>query len=311
VERQCQLAEVSRAGFYRYLQQSTPVQAELLLRARLQELAVEHRRLRGYRLLTRKLRREGHVVNHKRVLRLMREDNLLCLRRTKYVFTTDSRHDLPVYPNLARRVALTALNQLWVADITYIRLCNEFVYLAVVLDAYSRRVIGWELGRSLQVELAIGALQMALKGRNWKAGELIHHSDQGVQYASLEYTQILKQGEILISMSRRGNPYDNARAERFMRTLKEEEVYGRDYQDLEDARSRIGEFLEQAYNRQRLHSALRYLTPEEFERESEARGSDGADGSGGKPKAGFPPLPQALEIPSGFPHSLGSTTVYQ
>jgi putative transposase len=311
VERQCQLAEVSRAGFYRYLQQSTPVQADLLLRARLQELAVEYRRLRGYRLLTRKLRREGHVVNHKRVLRLMREDNLLCLRRTKYVFTTDSRHDLPVYPNLARRVALTALNQLWVADITYIRLCNEFVYLAVVLDAYSRRVIGWELGRSLQVELAIGALQMALKGRNWKAGELIHHSDQGVQYASLEYTQILKQGEILISMSRRGNPYDNARAERFMRTLKEEEVYGRDYQDLEDARSRIGEFLEQAYNRQRLHSALRYLTPEEFERESEARGSDGADGSGGKPKAGFPPLPQALEIPSGFPHSLGSTTVYQ
>jgi putative transposase len=311
VERQCQLAEVSRAGFYRYLQQSTPVQADLLLRARLQELAVEYRRLRGYRLLTRKLRREGHVVNHKRVLRLMREDNLLCLRRTKYVFTTDSRHDLPVYPNLARRVALTALNQLWVADITYIRLCNEFVYLAVVLDAYSRRVIGWELGRSLQVELAIGALQMALKGRNWKAGELIHHSDQGVQYASLEYTQILKQGEILISMSRRGNPYDNARAERFMRTLKEEEVYGRDYQDLEDARSRIGEFLEQAYNRQRLHSALRYLPPEEFERESEARGSDGADGSGGKPKAGFPPLPQALEIPSGFPHSLGSTTVYQ
>jgi putative transposase len=308
VERQCQLAEVSRAGFYRYLQQSTPAQADLLLRARLQELAVEHRRLRGYRLFTETVRREGHLVNHKRVLRLMREDNLLCLRRTKYVFTTDSRHDLPIYPNLARRVALTAPNQLWAADITYIRLRNEFVYLAVVLDAYSRRVIGWELGRSLQVELAIGALQMALKGRNWKAGELIHHSDRGVQYASLEYTQILEQGEIQISMSRRGNPYDNARAERFMRTLKEEEVYGRDYQDLEDARSRIGEFLEQVYNRQRLHSALRYLTPEEFERESEARGSDSADGSGGKPNAGFPPLPQALEIPPGFPHSLGSAT---
>jgi hypothetical protein len=185
VGEQCQLAEVSLSGFYRYLQQSTPVQADLLLRARLQELAVEHRRLRGYRLLTRKLRREGQVVNHKRVLRLMREDNLLCLRRTKYVFTTDSRHDLPIYPNLARRVALTALNQLWVADITYIRLRNEFIYLAVVLDAYSRRVIGWELGRSLQVELAIGALQMALTGRNWNAGELIHHSDQGVQYARI------------------------------------------------------------------------------------------------------------------------------
>jgi len=308
VERQCQLAEVSRAGFYRYLQQTTPAQADLLLRARLQELVLEHRRLQGYRLVTKTLQREGHLVNHKRVLRLMREDNLLSLRRTRYVFTTDSRHDLPIYPNLARRVALTALNQLWVADITYIRLRNEFIYLAVVMDAYSRRVIGWALGRSLHVDLAIGALQMALNGRNWKAGELIHHSDRGVQYASLEYTQILEQREIQISMSRRGNPYDNARAERFMRTLKEEEVYGKDYQDMEDARSRIGEFLEQVYNRKRLHSALSYLTPEEFEQASEATGSDGADGSGGKPNAGFPPLPQALEIPPGFPHSPGSAT---
>jgi transposase InsO family protein len=308
VERQCQLAEVSRAGFYRYLQRTTPAQADLLLRARLQELVLENHRLLGYRLVTRSLKREGHLVNHKRVLRLMREDNLLSLRRTKYVFTTDSRHDLPIYPNLARRVALTALNQLWVADITYIRLRNEFIYLAVVLDAYSRRVIGWALGRSLHVDLAIGALQMALNGRSWKAGELIHHSDRGVQYASLEYTQILEQREIQISMSRRGNPYDNARAERFMRTLKEEEVYGKDYQNLEDARGRIGEFLEQVYNRRRLHSALSYLTPEEFEQASEAAGSDGADGSGGKPNAGFPPLPQALEIPPGFPHSPGSAT---
>jgi len=277
----------------------------------MQELALSHHRLQGYRLITRTLQREGQVVNHKRVLRLMREDNLLSLRRTKYVFTTDSRHDLPIYPNLARRVGLTGLNQLWVADITYIRLRSEFIYLAVVLDAHSRRVIGWELGRSLQVELAIGALQMALSGRDWKAGELIHHSDRGVQYASTEYTQMLEQREIQISMSRRGNPYDNARAERFMRTLKEEEVYGKAYQNLEDARSRIGEFLEQVYNRQRMHSALRYLTPDEFERESDARGSDGPDGSGGKPKAGLPPLPQALEIPPGFPHSLGPATDYQ
>jgi putative transposase len=251
------------------------------------------------------------VVNHKRVLRLMREDNLLSLRRTKYVFTTDSRHNFPIYPNLARRMCLTGLNQLWVADITYIRLRSEFIYLAVILDAHSRRVIGWELGRSLQVELAIGALQMALSGRDWKAGELIHHSDRGVQYASTEYTQMLEQREIQISMSRRGNPYDNARAERFMRTLKEEEVYGKAYQNLEDARSRIGEFLEQVYNRQRMHSALRYLTPEEFERESEAIRSDGTDGSGGKPTAGLPTLPQALEIPSGFPHFHGSTTAYR
>ena len=310
MEQQCQVAEVSRAGFYRYLQQTKPGQADLLLRARLQELAVAHHRLRGYRMLTALLRREGHLVNHKRVLRLMREDNLLSLRRKKYVFTTDSAHTLPIYPNLARHTKLTGLNQLWVADITFIRLRNEFIYLAVVLDAYSRRVIGWDLGRTLQAELAIRALQMALSQRSWKAEGLIHHSDRGVQYASTDYTGLLEQNDVQISMSRRGNPYDNAFAERFMRTLKEEEVNGADYRDLEDARSRIGEFLDQVYNRQRLHSALRYLTPEEFEQASEARGSDGADGSDGKPKAGFPPLPQALEIPPGFPHSRGPATAY-
>ena len=296
MERQCQLVEVSRAGFYRYLQRTAPEQADLLLRARLQELAVAHHRLRGYRMLTALLRREGRVVNHKRVLRLMREDNLLSLRRMRYVFTTDSRHNWPIYANLARHVTLTGLNQLWVADITFIRLRSEFIYLAVVLDAYSRRVIGWDLGRTLQAELAIRALQMALSERNWKAEELIHHSDQGVQYASSEYTQILDQAEIQISMSRRGNPYDNARAERFMRTLKEEEVHGTEYRDLEDARGRIGEFLEQVYNRQRLHSALRYLTPEEFEQASQAKESDGTDGSGGKPSAGLPPLPSAPSL---------------
>jgi putative transposase len=311
VEQQCQVAEVSRAGFYRYLQQTAPKQADLLLRARLQELAVAHHRLRGYRMLTALLRREGRLVNHKRVLRLMREDNLLSLRRSKYVFTTDSAHALPIYPNLARRVKLTRINQLWVADITFIRLRSEFVYLAVVLDAYSRRVIGWELGKTLEAELAIGALQMAMSKRDWKAEDLIHHSDRGVQYASIVYTEMLEKGEIQISMSRRGNPYDNARAERFMRTLKQEEVYGTDYCDLKDARSRIGDFLEQVYNRQRLHSALGYLTPEEFEQASGARGSDGADGSGGKPKNGLPPLPQALEIPPGFPHSRGSTAAHQ
>ena len=308
MEQQCQLAEVSRAGYYRYLQQTAPEEADLLLRARLQELAVAHHRLRGYRMLTALLRREGQLVNHKRVLRLMREDNLLSLRRKKYVFTTDSAHTLPIYPNLARHVKLTGLNQLWVADITFIRLRNEFIYLAVVLDAYSRRVIGWDLARTLQAELAVRALEMALSQRSWKAEGLIHHTDRGVQYASTDYTDLLEQNEIQISMSRRGNPYDNARAERFMRTLKEEEVHGANYRDLEDARSRIGEFLDQVYNRQRLHSALRYLTPEEFEQASQARGSDGADGSGGKPKAGFPPLPQALEIPPGFPHSRGPAT---
>jgi putative transposase len=310
VEQQCLVAEVSRAGFYRYLHRTAPEQADLLLRARLQQLAVAHHRLSGYRLLTRTLQREGQVINHKRVLRLMREDNLLSLRSKKYVFTTDSTHTLPVYPNLARHMHLTALNQLWVADITFIRLRSEFIYLAVVLDAYSRRVIGWDLGRSLQAGLAIGALQMALRERSWKAEGLIHHSDRGVQYASSQYTELLQQGEIQISMSRRGNPYDNARAERFMRTLKEEEVYGAAYRDLDHARSHMAEFLEQTYNRQRLHSALQYLTPEEFEQASLAKASDGPDGSGGKPKAGLPPLPQALEIPSGFPHSRGPATAH-
>ena len=267
-----------------------------------------HHRLRGYRMLTALLRREGQQVNHKRVLRLMREDNLLSLRQRKYVFTTDSTHASPIYPNLARRIKLTGLNQLWATDITFIRLRNEFVYLAVVLDAYSRRVIGWALDRTLEAELAIRALQMALRRRDWKAEELVHHSDRGVQYASGDYTDILEQGGIQISMSRRGNPYDNARAERFMRTLKQEEVYGTDYRDLEDARSRIGQFLEEVYNRQRLHSALKYLTPEEFEQAIEAKASDGADGSGGKPRNGLPPLPQSLKIPTGLTHSRGGLT---
>jgi transposase InsO family protein len=249
-------------------------------------------------MLTALLRREGQEVNHKRVLRLMQQDNLLCLRRKGYVFTTDSRHHLLVYPNLTRRIELVKPNQLWVADITFIRLRHEFIYLAVVLDAYSRRVIGWQLGRSLVAELAIGALQMALKQRDWQGGVLIHHSDQGAQYASGDYTGLLEQKEIQISMSRRGNPYDNARAERFMRTLKEEEAHQIEYQTLEEAQQRIGEFLEKVYNRQRLHSALQYLTPEEFEQAHHAKKSDGADGSDGKPKNGFPPLPQALEIPA-------------
>jgi putative transposase len=310
VEQQCQVAEVSRASFYRYLDHVVPGKADMLLRARLQELAVAHHRLRGYRMLTAMLRREGQQVNHKRVLRLMREDNLLSLRRKKYVFTTDSAHTLPVYPNLARHVKLTAPNQLWISDITFIRLRDEFIYLAVVLDAYSRKVVGWNLGRSLEAELAVGALRMALSQRGWKAEGLIHHSDRGVQYASTEYTRLLEQNEIQISMSRRGNPYDNARAERFMRTLKEEEVNGAEYRNLEDARTRIGEFIEQVYNRKRLHSALGYLTPEEFEQIHQARGSDGADGSDGKPKNGLPPLPQALEIPAGFPHSRSTAAAY-
>jgi transposase InsO family protein len=266
VEQQCHSAQVSRAGFYRYLTQSEPAAEDMAFRQRLQELVLAHHRRCGYRPIAELLRREGYLVNRKRVLRLMREDNLLSLRQRKFVLTTDSNHDWAVYPNLARRVALSSVNQLWVADITYIRLKCEFIYLAVVLDAYSRRVIGWALERTLKTELALAALRQALATRAWREEELVHHSDRGIQYASGDYTKLLEENKIAISMSRRGNPYDNARAERFMRTLKQEEVHGADYKHLEDAKARIGQFLEQVYNRQRLHSALSYLTPEEFER---------------------------------------------
>ena len=195
---------------------------------------------------------------------MMREDNLLCVRRRAFVVTTDSRHHLPVYPNLAREMNPLAINQLWVADITYIRLRTEFVYLAVVLDAFSRRVIGWALGRRLEAELAVTALRMALIARQPGLG-LVHHSDRGVQYASQDYTDLLKQHKVAISMSRKSNPYDNAACESFMKTLKYEEVYRNEYRDFAEAHASIGEFLERVYNRQRLHSALGYLPPAEFE----------------------------------------------
>ena len=218
----------------------------------------------GYRRVTRELHKRGFAVNHKHVLRMMREDNLLCERRRMFVVTTDSRHKLPVYPNRAREMTPSAINQLWVADITYIRLRAEFVYLAVILDAFSRRVIGWALGRTLQAELALTALRMALIERQPSAG-LVHHSDRGVQYASTAYTDMLKQHHATISMSRKGNPYDNAACESFVKTLKQEEVYRNEYRDFHDARASIGEFLERIYNQKRLHSALGYLPPAEFE----------------------------------------------
>ena len=195
----------------------------------------------GYRRITHELQQQGFDINHKRVLRMMREDNLLCVRRRAFVVTTDSRHNLPVYGNIARQIKPTAINQLWVADITYIRLRTEFVYLAVVLDAFSRRVIGWALGRTLEAELAVSALRMALKERKPSPG-LVHHSDRGVQYASHDYTELLKQHHVTISMSRKGNPYDNAACESFMKTLKQEEVYRNEYLAFDDAYSSIGEF---------------------------------------------------------------------
>jgi len=265
IERMCALVEVSRASYYRHWHHVAPRQEETALRDVLQRLAVGHRYY-GYRRLTALVRRQGWAVNHKRVLRLMRTDNLLCLRRRAFVpATTDSRHGWRVVPNLARGMQLTGLDQLWVADITYVRLLEEFAFLAVVLDACSRRVIGWALETHLRAELALAALRMALTGRRPLPGSLIHHSDRGVQYACGEYSALLAAHEIQASMSRIGSPYDNAKAESFMKTLKQEEVDGRAYRDADDARGSIGAFIEEIYNRQRLHSALAYLTPVEFE----------------------------------------------
>jgi putative transposase len=265
IERMCRLAGVSRAGYYRHWQASAPRQEETGLRDAIQKLALAHRHY-GYRRIAASLGRAGWSANHKRVLRLMREDNLLCLRRAAFVpATTDSRHGWRVVPNLARGMELTGLDQLWVADITYVHLAEEFAYLAIVLDGFSRRVVGWALETHLQARLAIAALEMAISERRPPPGSLIHHSDRGVQYACGDYAAILAAHDIQPSMSRVGNPYDNAKAESFMKTLKQEEVDGSAYRDAADARARIGSFIEDVYNRQRLHSALDYRPPAEYE----------------------------------------------
>jgi transposase InsO family protein len=267
VRRLCQLGQVSRAGFYRWQHAPPADDADMDLRDEIQRIATDWP-CYGWRRVQAELKRRGWVVNHKRVRRIMREDNLLCLRRRKFVVTTDSNHKLPVYPNLAAEMELSGIDQLWIADITYIRLEIEFVFLAVVLDAYSRRVIGWALERTLEDELTIAALRMALRRRAPARGlmpDLVHHSDRGSQYASGDYTDLLKDHKIRISMSGKGNPYDNATCESFMKTLKYEEVYRQEYRDLAEARSCIEQFLEKVYNQKRLHSALGYRPPVEFE----------------------------------------------
>jgi transposase InsO family protein len=259
----CRLTEVSRAGFYRWKAEEPAADPDMELRDQIQRIALEFSYY-GSRRVTRELDERGFSVNRKKVQRLMREDNLLCLRKRRFVVTTDSNHALPVYPNLARDMVLTGINQLWRSDITYVRLETEFVYLAVVLDAFSRKVVGWALGRTLEATLTIEALQMALRARKPAAG-LVHHSDRGVQYASGDYTDLLKANGIQISMSRKGNPWDNAQCESFMKTLKYEEVLRNEYRDLAEARAQIGAFIEQVYNEKRLHSALGYLPPARFE----------------------------------------------
>jgi transposase InsO family protein len=264
VERMCELAQVSRAGFYRFLQEEAPKEKETAERAAVQEVALRHRRRYGYRRVTKELNQRGFRINHKRVQRYMRQDNLLGLRPRAFVRTTDSGHELEVFFNLACRLQVSAINQLWVADITYIRLREGFVYLAVILDAFSRSVVGWALQRRLHTWLALSALEMAHARRKPPSG-LVHHSDRGVQYASWDYVKRLQEYGMVPSMSRAGNPYDNAMCESFMNTLKQEEIYCNRYRDLEDLRAHMEEFIEEYYNRQRLHSALNYTSPAQFE----------------------------------------------
>jgi putative transposase len=270
VERLCRLAQVSRAAYYRHWHERAPRVEETAVRDRVQRLCLnKENRYYGYRRITVLLQREGWCVNHKRVLRIMRDDNLLCLRKPAFrPGTTDSRHGWRIWPNLARHLVPTTTNQLWVADITYVRLAEAFVYLAVILDAFSRKVVGWALADHLRAELALEALDMALASREVIPGGLVHHSDRGIQYACGNYIEQLEAVGIQPSMSRAGCPYDNAMAESFMKTLKQEEVNGADYRNLAHARAEIGLFLEQVYNRQRLHSALAYQSPEEYEQRS-------------------------------------------
>lgn len=263
----CCLTGVSRASYYRHLVLVAPDEEKMALRQAIQEIALAHHRRYGYRRVTEDLHRRGMMINHKRVLPIMREDNLLAIRYRKYILTTNSQHDCPVYVNLAARMTLTGVNQLWVADITYIRLRTEFVYLAVILDRFSRKAIGWALDRTLAARVTVTALRHAIARRQPPPG-VVHHSDQGVQYACDDYVKELQTNGMVPSMSRPANPYDNAFCESFMKTLKQEEIYCNQYQDFQELSEHLEEFIGNYYNHQRLHSALGYRTPEEFERDT-------------------------------------------
>lgn len=271
VSEACSLLDVSRSGYYDWTDRdgATPVvdEFEMKLKNEIQKIALKFTKY-GYRRVKVELFRRGFLANSKYIRRLMREDNLLVVRHAFKPVTTDSNHNLPTYQNIARDLDITGLNQLWVADITYVQLLNEFVYLAVILDVFSRRCIGWNLSRNLDSQLTMGALKMALRRRrNCDLTGLVHHSDQGVQYASNVYVECLKSQGIRTSMSRRGNPYDNAFAESFIKTLKCEEVYLTEYLSFQDALDNIGKFIEKVYNKKRLHSSIGYKPPEEFEME--------------------------------------------
>lgn len=265
----CSIFSISRCSYTNWLENCHlgPDPNEMQLRSEIQNIIIHFRY--GYRRTAKELQRRGFKIGANKVLKMMREDNLLCIRKKRFkIMTTDSDHGFQIYPNLAKNMEVNTINKLWVADITYIKLHREFIYLAVIIDVFSRKCIGWELSRNIDTHLTLNALDMALnKRKHQDLTDLIHHSDRGVQYASDRYTSTLEENCIRISMSRKGNPYDNAYAESFMKTLKYEEVYLDEYDTFEDAFRNIKHFIEEVYNEKRLHSKIGYIPPNEYEKE--------------------------------------------
>lgn len=266
IAQACKTLAMPRSTYY-CTSRSGKDQSDLVLKAAIESVVLEYTRY-GYRRVTKELRRKGQHVNSKRVRRIMKQNNLSYKGKKRYIITTDSDHSLPIFKNLVKDIVVTKLNQIWVADITYVLLPGGHVYLAVIIDLYSRKCIGWHLDRRIDSQLALKALEMAIENRRYMGlSGLIHHSDQGVQYASYEYIDRLKAEGIKPSMSRRGNPYDNAFAESFMKTIKSEEVYVKEYKTMEEAYANIKHFIEMVYNKKRLHSSIGYVPPDEFENE--------------------------------------------
>jgi len=266
IRHACSSLNISKSAYYAGLNRPAINLSDKPIKNTIYDISLEYPKY-GYRRITAELHRRGQPTNHKKVLRIMREENLLCMPKKKFrITTTDSNHNYPVYPNLAKEIALTGINQFWVADITYVHLQSECVYLAIIIEVYSRKCIGWEMSRRIDAVLVLNALNMAVDARlHLGIDGLIHHSGQGVQYACNDYVNRLNELGIKISMSRKGNPYDNAFAESFMKTLKAEEVYLKEYKTFDEAYSNIKQFIEVVYNNKRLHSSIGYLPPVEFE----------------------------------------------
>ncbi len=266
IRHACSSLNISKSAYYNYAKPNAVNNYNTTIKKIIHEIALEYTKY-GYRRVTKELHRRGKRINHKKVLKIMREENILCKPKKKFkIVTTDSNHNYPIYSNLTESIVLTRINQLWVADITYVHLLNECVYLAVIIDVYSRKCIGWELSRRINALLVQNALDRAIDARlQFGIDGLIHHSDQGVQYACNEYVDLLEKLNIKISMSRRGNPYDNAFAESFIKTLKAEEIYLKEYKTFDEAYRNLKNFIEKVYNKKRLHSSIGYLPPDEFE----------------------------------------------